>query len=173
MRDIEWATHNCTISFQTIGVWPEGADGTDVNNCARSSDCRLLVTADDFGKVKLYNYPVTQPKVGVLDLTRCTIGGSVSRREDRPGLPAADCGTTLAAIPLPIVFISCLITELVPCDGRALIACNSRRIPPGRFQNHLHWRERHKRYAMENLMIINLVFNLFKYICFFSFSATF
>lgn len=63
MRDIEWATNNCTITFQTIGIWPEGADGTDVNNCARSRDCRLLVTADDFGKVKLYNYPVTQPKV--------------------------------------------------------------------------------------------------------------
>lgn len=63
MRDIEWATNNCTITFQTIGIWPEGADGTDVNNCAKSRDCRLLVTADDFGKVKLYNYPVTQPKV--------------------------------------------------------------------------------------------------------------
>lgn len=38
-------------------------DGTDVNHSARSSDCSLLVTADDFGKVKLYNYPVCQPRV--------------------------------------------------------------------------------------------------------------
>lgn len=29
----------------------------------RSNDGRLAATGDDFGKVKLYAYPVTQPKV--------------------------------------------------------------------------------------------------------------
>lgn len=30
---------------------------------SRSHDGRLVATGDDFGKVKLYAYPVTQPKV--------------------------------------------------------------------------------------------------------------
>ncbi|XP_061940142.1 echinoderm microtubule-associated protein-like 2 isoform X8 [Apis cerana] len=62
MRDMEWASHTCVISFETIGIWPEGADGTDVNNCTRSSDSKLLATGDDFGKVKLFSYPACQPK---------------------------------------------------------------------------------------------------------------
>ncbi|XP_006568143.2 echinoderm microtubule-associated protein-like 2 isoform X7 [Apis mellifera] len=62
MRDMKWASHTCVISFETIGIWPEGADGTDVNNCTRSSDSKLLATGDDFGKVKLFSYPACQPK---------------------------------------------------------------------------------------------------------------
>ncbi|XP_043525554.1 echinoderm microtubule-associated protein-like 2 isoform X6 [Frieseomelitta varia] len=62
MKDMEWASHSCIISFETIGIWPEGAEGTDVNNCTRSSDSKLLATGDDFGKVKLFSYPACQPK---------------------------------------------------------------------------------------------------------------
>lgn len=62
LRDVEWATHTCIISYETIGIWPEGADGTDVNNCTRSTDGKLLATGDDFGKVKLFSYPTCQPK---------------------------------------------------------------------------------------------------------------
>ncbi|XP_050488021.1 echinoderm microtubule-associated protein-like 2 isoform X11 [Bombus huntii] len=62
MRDMDWASHTCVISFETIGIWPEGADGTDVNNCTRSGDSKLLATGDDFGKVKLFSYPACQPK---------------------------------------------------------------------------------------------------------------
>lgn len=63
MRDVQWATNTCTLSFSTIGIWPENADGTDVNASNRSNDSKLLATGDDFGKVKLYSYPVVQPKV--------------------------------------------------------------------------------------------------------------
>ncbi|XP_028046365.1 echinoderm microtubule-associated protein-like 2 isoform X8 [Monomorium pharaonis] len=62
LRNVDWATHSCVISFETIGIWPEGADGTDVNNCTRSGDGKLLATGDDFGKVKLFSHPVCQPK---------------------------------------------------------------------------------------------------------------
>ncbi|XP_043476558.1 echinoderm microtubule-associated protein-like 2 isoform X7 [Leptopilina heterotoma] len=62
LRDVDWSTQNCVISFETIGIWPDGADGTDVNNCSRSGDGKLLATGDDFGKVKLFSYPVCQPK---------------------------------------------------------------------------------------------------------------
>ncbi|KAL0123583.1 hypothetical protein PUN28_005827 [Cardiocondyla obscurior] len=62
LRNVDWASHTCVISFETIGIWPEGADGTDVNNCARSGDGKLLATGDDFGKVKLFSHPACQPK---------------------------------------------------------------------------------------------------------------
>ncbi|XP_028133736.1 echinoderm microtubule-associated protein-like 2 isoform X1 [Diabrotica virgifera virgifera] len=62
MRDVEWATNSCTITFTTVGIWPENADGTDVNCCDANYDSKLMATGDDFGKVKLYSYPVSQPR---------------------------------------------------------------------------------------------------------------
>lgn len=70
VRDVEWATNTCTITFTTLGIWPESADGTDVNYCDRSHDSKLLASGDDFGKVKLYSYPVIQPKVGICDVSK-------------------------------------------------------------------------------------------------------
>lgn len=61
--DVKWATQNCSLSFDTIGVWPENADGTDINAVCKNSDSTLLCSGDDFGKVKLYLYPTIQPKV--------------------------------------------------------------------------------------------------------------
>lgn len=51
--------------FKFQGIWPDGADGTDVNACCKSNKQHLLASADDFGKVKLYKYPCCQPKVSV------------------------------------------------------------------------------------------------------------
>jgi hypothetical protein len=63
LKDVQWATDTCRISFNSVGIWPEGADGTDINNCARSHDGSLLVTGDDFGTVRLYQYPASNIKV--------------------------------------------------------------------------------------------------------------
>ena len=49
--------------FSIEGIWPEGADGTDINACCRSSNHEYLVTGDDFGQVNFFNYPSTKPKV--------------------------------------------------------------------------------------------------------------
>lgn len=35
MRDTSWASQSCILSFNTIGVWPETIDGTDLNTCSR------------------------------------------------------------------------------------------------------------------------------------------
>jgi echinoderm microtubule-associated protein-like 1/2 len=51
------------LSFETIGIWPESADGTDINTVAKSNDSELLATGDDYGKVNLFSYPAMQPKV--------------------------------------------------------------------------------------------------------------
>jgi microtubule-associated protein-like 1/2 len=61
LRDVEWDTQTCTLGFNVLGVWPEGADGTDINSVARSQDNTLLAAGDDFGKVHLFKYPAIQP----------------------------------------------------------------------------------------------------------------
>lgn len=61
--DLKWATQNCSLSFQTIGVWPEHADGTEVNTVCKNAESTLIATGDDSGKVKLFLHPASQPKV--------------------------------------------------------------------------------------------------------------
>ena len=56
-RNAEWHTWTCSLGFPVMGIWPEDSDGTDVNAVDRSRSGRLLVTADDFGRVALFNYP--------------------------------------------------------------------------------------------------------------------
>ncbi|XP_037124550.1 echinoderm microtubule-associated protein-like 2 isoform X1 [Syngnathus acus] len=62
VRNLTWATSTCTLSFNTFGIWPDGADGTDINGVCRSHDDSLLSSADDFGKVHLLSYPCSQPR---------------------------------------------------------------------------------------------------------------
>ncbi|XP_034723104.1 echinoderm microtubule-associated protein-like 2 isoform X2 [Etheostoma cragini] len=62
VRNQEWATSTCTLGFTTFGIWPDGADGTDINAVCRSHDGSLLASADDFGKVHLFSFPCSQPR---------------------------------------------------------------------------------------------------------------
>ncbi|XP_078103091.1 echinoderm microtubule-associated protein-like 2 isoform X2 [Sander vitreus] len=62
VRNQEWATSTCTLSFTTFGIWPDGADGTDINAVCRSHDGSLVASADDFGKVHLFSFPCSQPR---------------------------------------------------------------------------------------------------------------
>ncbi|XP_035241187.1 echinoderm microtubule-associated protein-like 2 isoform X1 [Anguilla anguilla] len=62
VRNLEWATSTCVLSFSVFGIWPDGADGTDINAVCRSHDAKLLVSADDFGKVRLFPNPCSQPR---------------------------------------------------------------------------------------------------------------
>ncbi|GFT82787.1 echinoderm microtubule-associated protein-like 1 [Nephila pilipes] len=61
-RDLKWTTQTCTIGFSVLGIWPENADGSDVNTASRSHNQKLVATGDDFGKVNIYSYPACQPK---------------------------------------------------------------------------------------------------------------
>lgn len=45
------------------GIWPDSADGTDVNTVACSSSRNLVATGDDSGRVTLFRFPCNQPKV--------------------------------------------------------------------------------------------------------------
>ncbi|XP_054884464.1 echinoderm microtubule-associated protein-like 2 isoform X1 [Poeciliopsis prolifica] len=62
VRNLEWATSTCTLSFNAFGIWPDGADGTDINAVCRSHDGSLMASADDFGKVQLFSFPCSQPR---------------------------------------------------------------------------------------------------------------
>eukprot|EP00210_Caulerpa_lentillifera_P000626 g605.t1 len=85
-RDTSWFTYTLPLGFPVMGIWPDEADGTDVNSVCRSStglssngaekellvassEHRVhndeeeekegyLVTADDDSFVKLFNFPV-------------------------------------------------------------------------------------------------------------------
>ncbi|XP_039218077.1 echinoderm microtubule-associated protein-like 2 isoform X5 [Crotalus tigris] len=65
VRNLEWATATCVLGFGVFGIWPEGADGTDINAVCRSHEGKLLASADDFGKVHLFSYPCCQPRKGL------------------------------------------------------------------------------------------------------------
>lgn len=58
VRDTEWQTWTCTLGWPVQGIWPAESDGTDINSVARSNSNKFVATADDFGRVKVYNYPV-------------------------------------------------------------------------------------------------------------------
>ncbi|XP_042202128.1 echinoderm microtubule-associated protein-like 2 isoform X2 [Callorhinchus milii] len=62
VRSVQWVSSTCALGFQVFGVWPEGADGTDINAICRSADDQLLATADDFGKVNLFSFPCSHPR---------------------------------------------------------------------------------------------------------------
>jgi microtubule-associated protein-like 1/2 len=63
MKDEEWDTQTSIYGWSVRGIWPEGADGTDINACARNhtGERDLVATSDDFGTVKLFRYPCIVP----------------------------------------------------------------------------------------------------------------
>ena len=57
LADEIWFTQTCVLGWHVQGIWPRFADGTDVNVVAKSRSQKYLATVDDWGKVKIYNYP--------------------------------------------------------------------------------------------------------------------
>lgn len=51
---------NSILGDEVIGIWPRNADKADVN-CACVTHAGLnIVTGDDFGLVKLFDFPCTE-----------------------------------------------------------------------------------------------------------------
>uniref|UniRef100_A0A8C3FLF6 EMAP like 2 n=1 Tax=Chrysemys picta bellii TaxID=8478 RepID=A0A8C3FLF6_CHRPI len=94
VRNLEWATASCVLGFGVFGIWPEGADGTDINAVCRSHDGKLLASADDFGKVHLFSYPCCQPRVSASPVERRRSAAA------RPAQPLCSAGRAPRSHPL-------------------------------------------------------------------------
>jgi WD40 repeat protein len=67
VKSATWSPNQCPLSWQTQGVWPANGDLTDVNACMTRGvgvsgmegppGYGMIVTADDFGKIKVFNSP--------------------------------------------------------------------------------------------------------------------
>ncbi|KAG6611619.1 putative microtubule-associated protein [Phytophthora cinnamomi] len=57
LRDVKWATWTCTLGWPVQGIWPECADGTDINAVSASSSRTILASGDDSSNVKFFRYP--------------------------------------------------------------------------------------------------------------------
>ena len=46
-----WATSTCKLGWEVAGVFPQGADGTDINAVDADAARKHIVAGDDFGRL--------------------------------------------------------------------------------------------------------------------------
>lgn len=61
-KDFEWHTNTAKLGWNVEGIFPSGEDGTHINCVDFSADGKLVATADDFGLLNVYRYPVMSLK---------------------------------------------------------------------------------------------------------------
>eukprot|EP00981_Chlorochromonas_danica_P011760 scaffold4247_cov174-Ochromonas_danica.AAC.21 len=63
LRDISWASQQCSMEWAMQGIWQPYKDGTEYTCCDvnlfRSEDGMVAVTGDNFGRIRLFRYPCT------------------------------------------------------------------------------------------------------------------
>ncbi len=57
IKKIKWHTFTSVLGPTCEGIWPPCSDVTDVNTTCLTKDGLTLATGDDFGLVKLFDYP--------------------------------------------------------------------------------------------------------------------
>ena len=70
---IGWSTFTSLLGWNVQGIWPYGSQLNDVHALVRSADSRFIVTGEESGIVKIFNFPC--------------VGGGISRNlklEKRP-----------------------------------------------------------------------------------------
>jgi WD40 repeat protein len=62
LKEEKWDTFTCIMGWQVQGIWPPCSRGLDINSVDRSTKGGdVLVTGDDFAKIKLFRYPCARP----------------------------------------------------------------------------------------------------------------
>ena len=62
-RDVKFSTFTCTLGWPVQAIWPDAADGTDINTVDRGDLIKeenpqtLVATGGDDGKVRIFHYP--------------------------------------------------------------------------------------------------------------------
>lgn len=57
LKLVQWATWTCVLGPEVNGIWPKYSDINDINSVDTNFNNQVLVTADDYGLVKLLRYP--------------------------------------------------------------------------------------------------------------------
>ncbi|XP_060573407.1 echinoderm microtubule-associated protein-like 6 [Ruditapes philippinarum] len=57
IEKFDWHSWTSVLGVTCEGLWPPKCDITDINATCAASDMSVIATADDFGFVKLFNYP--------------------------------------------------------------------------------------------------------------------
>jgi microtubule-associated protein-like 6 len=66
LKDQEWASFSSILGWSVQGIWPAEADGSDINMVNVSRSKKHVVSCEDSGLVKVFNYPC--------------VGGGLSRK---------------------------------------------------------------------------------------------
>lgn len=56
----DWQSWTGVLGDLVDGIWPKGSDKTDINSLDTTKTGTILATGDDFGFVKLFEYPCKQ-----------------------------------------------------------------------------------------------------------------
>merc|ERR1711907_280564 len=61
VKNVDWVSWTCPLGWPVQGIWSDdedgSEDGTRINAVHRSNSKELVAVVDEFGKVKIYNYP--------------------------------------------------------------------------------------------------------------------
>nr|XP_015205768.1 PREDICTED: echinoderm microtubule-associated protein-like 5 isoform X3 [Lepisosteus oculatus] len=57
LKLVQWSTWTCVLGPEVNGIWPKYSDINDINSVDANFNSHVLVTADDYGLVKLFRYP--------------------------------------------------------------------------------------------------------------------
>lgn len=58
LKDVEWASNSCILTWETQCIWDTDMDGSDVHGVDVNKGKTLVVTGDNNGNVNLFRYPV-------------------------------------------------------------------------------------------------------------------
>lgn len=54
----EWKTWSSPVGAQVNGIWANNSTGSDIKSVCRSYDQKFLAVGDNYGMIKVFQYPV-------------------------------------------------------------------------------------------------------------------